>query len=143
MDKELVNSINSFFITRNIEYQFLSAELADSLVQNIVTKYSFDVSQRYLWESKDSGFRTDYTDDGNLSISELLYKFNEKIYLAITDDEFFPWPVFFIPKVFLIDLLKEHQYFEFFFFDESMGSVLFDTHDNTLLLFVQPNLQSL
>jgi hypothetical protein len=137
MDQELIRNIELFFKDKNIEYNLFDENQSRLLIQDLVIQYFFDINQRYLWEGKKDGFRKDYIDEseGLSFLKELLDKFEERIYLVITDDEFPPWQVLFFSKSYLIDLLKDNRYFEFFIFDGSMENIVFDTHDNSLILF--------
>ena len=95
------------------------------------------MSKRYLWEEAHVKEIKHYGVENAVwetQLSELLQNFDSKIYFVITDDEFYPWPVFDCKKDLFIVILKEQQYFEYFVFDASMKQVLFDTHENKLIL---------
>lgn len=67
-------------------------------------------------------------------MDEFLLEFDRFVYLAITDDEFYPWPIIKFCSRDIVSILESQQYFEFFIFDGSMNRILFDTHDNQLIL---------
>ena len=67
----------------------------------------------------------------------LLSDFQNKIYLAITDDEFYPWKLLECDKASVVHLLNQQQLFEFFIFDDSFDKIIFDTHENLLIKYVK------
>ena len=106
------------------------------MLENLANIFSFDLSNKYLWEDAYIKEKIAYADsyEWEVSLSALLKSFSERIYLVVTDDDFYPWAVFNCKAESIVDILKEQQYFEFFIFDKSMNYILFDTHANELLL---------
>ena len=58
----------------------------------------------------------------------------ESVFLVPTDDESPPWPVFTGSIFYVIELLKEIRFFEYFLTDKNGTWVIFDTHHNTLVV---------
>jgi hypothetical protein len=137
MYKELIDDIKSFLQNKKVDYEILSNSLSDSLISNVVKIFGFNIQQKYLWEKKIPTIQIPYQIDneGISFIQEYLIKLEQRIYLCITDDEFMPWGIFFFPREYLIELLTNHRYFEFFIFDKTMNTILFDTHDNEIIIF--------
>jgi hypothetical protein len=137
MDKELVTGIIDFIRAKKIDCSFIEETDAKNIVENLCKKFCFDLSKRYLWADVRIKEKITYNndiEDWEVLLSTLLQNFDERVYLVVTDDEFYPWAVFDCKRDIVIDILKEQQYFEFFIFDKPMKYVLFDTHENELLL---------
>jgi hypothetical protein len=138
MDKLLIDDIITLINEKNIDSHSIPEEHAKILIEKLSKKFSFDLSKRYLWD--DISVKEIYTYNNNensdweILFSELLQKFEDRIYLVITDDDFFPWPIFECKRDLVTQILKEQQYFEFFIFDNLMKIILFDTHENELII---------
>ncbi len=138
MDKTLIESIEETVSREKLQCDFITGDQAAELVKTLAIKFSFDLNRLFVWSNKDFGEVHSYKQDSNnweLLMQGLLNKFNAQLFVAITDEEFFPWNVLKCRKQDFIKLLKEQRYFEYFIFDASMSCVLFDTHDNSLILF--------
>ena len=136
MDNELIIEINKFIKTKKIDCYSVRESSSKTMLEDLASIFSFDLSNKYLWEDAYIKEKIAYTDSSEweVSLSALLKKFSERIYLVVTDDNFYPWTIFDCEVESIIYILKEQQYFEFFVFDESMKYILFDTHANELLL---------
>lgn len=136
MDNELIIEINEFIKTKKLDCYSVQESSAKNMLENLANVFSFDLSNKYLWENAYIKEEIAYADSSEWEVflSALLRNFNERVYLVVTDDNFYPWPVFDCKAESIVDILKEQQYFEFFIFDKSMKYILFDTHANELLL---------
>jgi hypothetical protein len=140
MEKKLAKSISNFVKSSNLDCYEVQTTDAINLIENLAYTFCFDLSKRYLWEGALVKERNSYKNDNTYweMLSSLLFpNFGNRVYLVITDDDFFPWPVFDCKKEAVADILKVHQYFEFFIFDKSMQKILFDIHDNEILLITR------
>jgi hypothetical protein len=120
-----------------MDCHLISEENAKVLIEKLSKKFSFDLSNRYLWENlsiKESYVYTNENSEWEILFSKLLQKFEDIIFLVITDDDFYPWPIFECKKHLIVKILNEQQYFEFFIFDNLMKILLFDTHENELII---------
>ena len=138
MDKNLIQDIEKAISQEKIQCNFIAADEAVKLTKTLIAKFSFDINQLFIWADKKISEVYSYQEDPNSweqLMHVLLSKFDEQLFLAVTDEEYFPWNVLKCNKDTCIKLLKGQRYFEYFIFDASMGYVLFDTHDNSFLLF--------
>lgn len=137
MAKELINEIKNIVEANGLDCRLLDQSTANAIVEKLAGRFNYDLSFRWLWDTVHAGKSVNYGNDYSLwetQLSLLLQNFEKRIYLAITDDEFYPWPVFDFKKDLLVEILKEQHPFEYFVFDESMKNVLFDNHHSSLIL---------
>lgn len=136
-DNELITRIESYIKSKNFDCYLLEVNQAKEIIENLAKVYHFDLSKRYLWEDVYSKQRISYDNETEVwtrLLTQLLLNFESKTYLVVTDDEFYPWAVFECQKEKIVEVIREQRHFEFFIFDKSMRFILFDTHDNELLL---------
>jgi hypothetical protein len=135
MDQDLITEIKNFIETENLDCVVVSEHETANLVENLAKHFGFDLSHRYLWEGVCMQERIAYNDyNWEKLMFKLFGKFQERVFLVVSDDDFYPWIIFNSKKELIINLLKAQRYFEYFIFDQSMSHVLFDTHDNQLLM---------
>lgn len=136
MDNQLIIEINNFIDAKKLDCSCVSELMATPIFDKLVICFSFDLLNRYLWI--DANIKEEITYDNNyeweISLSTLLKNFDDRVYLVVTDDEFYPWAMFECKVELILDILSEHQYFEYFIFDKSMEYILFDTHENIFKL---------
>jgi hypothetical protein len=138
MDISLLEDIKKTIREEKMQCNFVADDQATQLIQNLAAKFSFDTNQLFIWSNKDVSEIYNYEEDPSSwepLMQNLLTKFDDQLFLAVTDEEFFPWDVLNCSKDSFIKLLREQRYFEYFIFDFSFACVLFDTHDNSLILF--------
>ncbi len=138
MDKSLIEDIEKTISREKMQCNFIADDQAAQLIQTLAAKFSFDTNQLFMWSNRKFSEAHSYQGDPNRwepLMEALLGKFNEQLFLVVTDEEYFPWNVLKCSKDACIKLLKAQRYFEYFIFDASMGFVLFDTHDNSFILF--------
>jgi hypothetical protein len=136
MDESLINKIYEFAKTKDNDCSRLGIQEASSIIKNAVAVFGFDLNNRYVWEGICIEQMIEYKNNHIKWEQELtlaLDKFDNQIYLVITNDEFFPWPILAFNKTYLIEILQEHQFFEYFILDKRMKDTLFDTHHNQLM----------
>lgn len=117
---------------------FLPDQDGRGLILKLAEKFSFDLDQRWIWDSNRSGEIYDYNngpDRWKTVFRELLSRFSDRIFLVVSDDEFYPWKALQCKRDDCINLLSELPSFEYFIFDEFMKTVVFDTHHNCLVIF--------
>jgi hypothetical protein len=139
MQNELVIAITSFTHSNNIRCNPLQEMDANRLINDLVNIFRLDLSQKYLWQGVEAAAMS-YSEDATVWMSlllEQLDEFQEQIYLVVTDDEFYPWPVLNCFKEDLPRILSSQQFFEFFLFDQTMKCILFDTHANEFVKIYQ------
>jgi|GEM_PF-1111162 len=132
----LSENIRFFLDRKKIDYQFFPPGESDPLIRMLASRRGLDLDRRWLWEAVEGPISIDCEEDKdwNFAMDQWLPRFDEKIFLAVTSDEFFPWPVFEMPKTSLAELLSDNIAFEYFIFDLGMENVLFETHDNQLIV---------
>jgi hypothetical protein len=116
---------------------FLPDEEDRKLIVKLAEKFSFDLGQRWLWDSTRQSETYDYNNNPGqweTIFRELLSRFADQIFLVVSDDEFYPWKVLQCKKDECVNLLNELPYFELFIFDDFMKTVVFDTHHNCLIV---------
>jgi len=118
------------------ENSVLTEKDAYSIVLKLAKSFSFDLSKQGIWADSIWEELFPYNDnhDWEKLLVSLLGPFAENVYVAISDNEFFPWPVLICNKKSLVAFLNSQPYFEFFVFDTRMKKVLFDAHHNELIL---------
>lgn len=95
MKNDLITTITSFTHSNDIRCTLLQEKDANLLVKNLANSFHLDLSQRYLWQGVEAAAMS-YSEDATVWMSlllEQLDEFQEQIYLVVTDDEFYPWPV--------------------------------------------------
>lgn len=115
--------------------QMVPAEEAHALITSMAGKYGIDLDTLFPWE-KLEGIVYPYGDPSGwgLLLSSMLGVFSGDVWLAVTDEQHYPWPVVKLPAGEVQHLLLELPYFEYFVFDDAMERVVFDTHHNSLIL---------
>lgn len=129
--------ISTFCIENHIPIVFLSNAESSTLVTELAKKFMFDIDRLFVWDTLTAVDWTDYSNGieiWNVSLSKFLDKFQKEIFIVITDENFFPWPIFKCCKTDLIKILENVRFFEYFLFDSLQKQILFDTHDNSLML---------
>jgi len=115
--------------------RILSSEEAQSFVTAVAGRYGIDLDSYFPWD-KMEGIVYPYDDPSGwgLLLSSMLNVFPGDIYLVVTDEQHYPWPVIVMPAADVQDMLLELPYFEYFVFDAAMEEVVFDTHHDSLIL---------
>ena len=141
MDESLLRNIQAV-IGKMEDCYFIPAERGEKLIQNVAEKFSLDIRQLFLWDNKNYSEIFDYStsDQWEPILRKLLARFNDRIFLVVSNEGLFPWKVLNFKASDCISLLTELPFFEYFLFDESMKNIIFDTHHNSLILFKQDTL---
>ena len=137
MNNDQGKDIRDFINSNRIKCQDVPEPDAKKLIESLRDIYQFDLMNKYIWEDLVFKEFVDYSNDNHYweSLARMVEdNFNNELYFVLTDDEFYPWPVFYCEKESVFLIIKEHAYFEFFIFDRSMNHLLFDNHQNRLLL---------
>ena len=119
---------------------FVSDEKAEQLITDLAAKFSFDLSKLFIWANKDLHNFYEYGEDQEkwkTIIHDLSKRFDEEIFLCITNEEFYPWKIIKGKKKIIVEWLPELPWFEYFIFDATLQYVVFDTHDNFFVDFIQ------
>jgi hypothetical protein len=134
MMKPLIGSIRGFLNKEAIDYRFFTANEGKQLIEMLAARHKIDLNRKWLWEERPAAIAIDYDNkkDWEFAMKTWLPRFDERIVLVVTDDEFFPWPFFEMPKTCLEELLADAPYFEYFVFDLRMEHILFESHEDHL-----------
>jgi hypothetical protein len=119
---------------------FVSDEKAEQLITDLAAKFSFDLTKLFIWANKDLHNFYEYGEDQEkwkTIIHDLSKRFDEEIFLCITNEEFYPWKIIKGRKEVIVEWLPELPWFEYFIFDATLQYVVFDTHDNFFVDFIQ------
>jgi len=138
MDKTLINQIESTIKEEKINGKWVPGTQGDLLVINLAKKFSFDLNKLFIWSQEGTSDYYDYEGeefDWEKILSSLLDNFTQSIYICVTNEDLFPWQLLQCDKGDCIRLLTNLPFFEYFIFDSSMRCVLFDTHDNSIIVF--------
>jgi len=113
----------------------LSPKEATARVDAVAGKYGLDLNSLCPWE-KVEGIAYPYNDasEWGLLLSSMLGVFPSNIYLVVTDERTYPWPVVVMAAADVPQLLLELPHFEFFIFDEAGERVVVDTQHNELIM---------
>jgi len=115
----------------------LADAAAKDLLEAFADVHGIDPAQYHWWEGLKEARCLTYgslVDEWYTHVSELLRKMGGGVFLVVTDDEPFPWPVLKIDDSTPIpDVLGGMQFFEYFVFSSDFFSFFFDTHENELI----------
>lgn len=134
MEHRLIDSINAAL--QDIPgSRILSEEEAQRLVTAVAVKYGLDLKSFLSWE-RVKGIAYLYNDpsEWGLLLASMLGIFTGDVYMVVTNETYFPWPVIVLPAEDVPSLLLELPHFEFFVFDDTMERMVVDTHYNELIL---------
>jgi hypothetical protein len=136
MDQELLDNMTAL-LEDVPSAGVLSPSEADGLLARLASGYELEVRQLFPWDL--AGARSVYAYDlpssWELLFPPLLDQLQDAVYLAVTSEEGYPWAVVAMPSAYVVDLLLELPYFEYFIFDEGMDRVVYDTHQEMLAVF--------
>ena len=110
------------------------------MITDLAAKFSFDLTKLFIWANKGLHNFYEYGEDQEkwkTIIHDLSKRFDEDIFLCITNEEFHPWKIIKGRKEIIIEWLPELPLFEYFIFDATLQYVVFDTHDNFFVDFIQ------
>jgi hypothetical protein len=119
--------------------RLVEQSVAVNLLEQLAAAHVEDSQALHWWASlRLSASIVDYGDDSSVWASTLESVLNglagDEVYLAVTDDEFGPWPILAVEKNQLVRLLGELSFFEYFVFQKDGRQVMFDTHHNRLVV---------
>jgi hypothetical protein len=143
MNTDLLEEIVTVLKHNKYNFVSLEADIGNELIKRLANKFFLDLNQKWLWDTENVNFVEEIIEnDKSESIQQQLVFFHDEIYVVITDDEFFPWPVLKLSKNILVTVLNEVQFFEFFIFDDEMNCILFDNHHSELIIFKSLNIEN-
>jgi hypothetical protein len=136
MDQELLDNITDL-LSDVPSARVLTSSEAEGLLARLASAYGLEVQELFPWEL--AGARAVYAYDlpssWELLFPPLLEQLQEEVYLAVTNEDGYPWAVVAMPSAYVTDLLLELPYFEYFIFDEGMDRVVLDTREEVLAVF--------
>jgi len=136
MDQELLDNITDL-LADVPSARVLSPTGAEELLKRLAAAYELEVQELFPWDLE--GARAVYAYDlpasWELLFPPLLDLLQDAVYLAVTNEEGYPWAVVALPSAYVVDLLLELPYFEYFIFDEGMDRVVCDTRQEVLAVF--------
>lgn len=132
----IAEEIASFCTENHAMVSFLADDECSSLISRIADKFKLDTDGLFMWEDVKVADRLEYADsmEWESGLSRYLQDFKKGVFVVITDENFYPWPVFKCHKYDLIRILENQRYFEYFLFDSLQQKLLFDTHHNEFIL---------
>jgi hypothetical protein len=139
MDNDLQKEIQSVVVDGG-RGSYVSEEKAVQLIRDLAAQFSFDVTKLFIWANKNLHSIYEYGDDPEKwkeTLRDLLDRFDEDIFIVVSNEVFYPWRILNCRKQGLPELLQELPSFEYFIFDSSLQYVVFDTHDNFFVDFIQ------
>lgn len=105
-------------------------------IQNLICyRFGIDLDNVWCWENM-AHIDTiiEYGNENGLNKIKLLFNTNPVVKLVVTDEDTPPW-FGFKGKVFdLLEVVNKLRYFEFFIVNEDCNIIVFDTHQNALVL---------
>jgi hypothetical protein len=134
-ESELAESIRRYAASHP-ELLVLDAKSADQLTKTIARAHVRDQLRLWWWESLREPAATESygSADGLARVQQLLGEKPGPFTLMVTDDERPPWMGVRGPLESLVSLLRDQHYFEYLLVDDSLTWVLFDTHENNLVV---------
>ncbi len=132
----ITEEIASFCTENQVTVSFLPDRERSLLIFNIADKFKLDIDRFFIWEDVKTLGHLGYSDpiEWENRLNKYLKDFQKEIFVVITDENFYPWPVFKCRKQDLVRILENQRHFEYFLFDSLQQRLLFDTHHNTLVL---------
>jgi len=133
--EEMLKTINE----KGINASFIKQEESDRLVERLFAIFDLDINQLFVWENfKGHIVYNEYQDKNeiwNSCVGKLIFDFRNDIFVAVTNEEYYPWPILSCKKTDIISIISEQSYFEYFIFDSEMNKIVFDTHHNILMRY--------
>lgn len=134
MDAELMQEIHAFIKDIGGVSELECTE-AVKFLNRFAANYKVEVNSRWWWESLGrTSTVIQYGDDDGLEIIKNYIDGSSIVYFVVTDDEFYPWPVFKGPLYRFMELISEQRIFEYFLVDIEEEWCIFDTHHNSLIM---------
>ena len=132
---ELVASLHAF-VRRRPELELLSDARLASVTESVSATFVADRSSLWWWESlRNPATVEEYGDeDGQIILQHLLGCVPGPLTLVVTNDELPPWEGVKGSLEPLLDLIRDHHHFEYFFVDDFLSWIVFDTHHNCLVI---------
>ena len=119
---------------KNLKLSIVSIEDSEAAYFYDVLKHKFrlDYNSLFVWSelNRFSDFSYGESVNWEVLIQELMNDFNSELFLCITNEEFYPWPILKGKKGEIVELIGSLPFFEYFVFDSNFEELLFDTHDN-------------
>jgi hypothetical protein len=113
----------------------LSDDEAKTRIDLVARAFVTDPERRWWWDSLvEPTKRNSYADSDGLAILEELLESENEVDLFVTDDSGSPWPLISGNSTAVVRLLRECLFFEFIIAARDGSWVIFDTHDNELVL---------
>lgn len=136
--KELKESL-ARFAGRRADLRVLDADETERLTWDVASRFVEDPSCLWWWESLLGVSQSiEYHGDGLKLLSTLLAARSGELTLFVTDEQRPPWMALRGSRDALIELLGDHQSFEYFVVDDSLDWIIFDTHHDCLVIVGAP-----
>jgi hypothetical protein len=136
MDQELLNNIAAL-LEDVPSARVLAPSEVDGLLDRLASAYGLEVQELFPWDlaGAHAVYAYDLPSSWELLFPPLLDQLQDEVYLAVTNEEGYPWVVVAMPSAYVVELLLELPYFEYFIFDEGMDRVVLDTRQEMLVVF--------
>jgi len=134
MENDLISEI-TLTLGELPDSRVLPGEDAEMLVRGISGRYKWDLTVLFPWEATE-GIAYPYNDpsEWGLLLSSMLSVYTGNVYLVVTNETHFPWPVIELPAEDVSSLLLELPHFEFFVFDGKGERVVVDSQQSELIV---------
>jgi hypothetical protein len=135
MDHELAKSLRTYCAAHS-KLAILEIEETNSLRVTIARRFGFELEQIWWWEHVPrEHVCVSYTNQDGLDfLASTLSATTDPLLLFVTDDNPAPWMCISGDGNSLIEMLREQRFFEYFIVNRDLGWVLFDTHQNAMML---------
>jgi len=137
--KDVCAKIKETIRRHKIEASFVDLNVAEILIEKIALVFDLDRNRSLIWETvKGQMELKEYGENSEVwekQLMECLLSFRGEVFLVITNEEFYPWPILRCRKEDLAVIIADQFFFEYFIFDAEMHKIVFDTHHNTLLCY--------
>lgn len=127
------NEVYLSFKNLGIRYNVNEIEKGDAkkYLNSLEKKFIKDPKKLLWWCSlKNEGTIINYEDRNAFDLLQDFVDNEQKYFLAITDEEYGPWNIFYGKVSDFIEVIKEQSFFEYFIFDTDLTGIIFDTHHN-------------
>jgi hypothetical protein len=133
VDPELLADLRG--VAHSVGIAELSSADADHVAGCAQAAFVADPEATWWWTAlRGPAIRLRYGDDDGVALLLRLLPADTTVVLVVSDDEHAPWPAFEGTLRAVATMLREVRTFEFWVAPRDLGWIVFDTHENALVV---------
>jgi hypothetical protein len=133
IDQELLADLSE--AARRVGVTELSPAEAEHIARSAQAKFVTAPEATWWWTAlREPAISLRYGNEDGVTLLLRLLPSDTTLLLFVTDDESAPWPAFEGAPLDLARMLREERVFEFWVAPRDMGWIVFDTHENALVV---------